>query len=1013
GAQGEAAARLATERKRSSDLRAKVEELKQRLHSALREQRRLVQQMGRVSTPGVSARLGPEAHERDMAAAARQIATQQDAIVTLKTQLADQKAANAELSRRMLPRLQQTTQTQLASGPRAGPGQGCQGWDPSNWQLEPLRLRGMALLLEAHTGRVFTYPAAAGPSSGDTPQAAAWPTPVGVLGSDGAHVLDADDVFAAYAPLQGLPEDARRRSQLQAVFTKHQSRQKTLLSTDLQAVLAAAAPSMSCGETEFLACMLDPAGIGTLTLPSLLAGLADSLALMNSAGEDADGTLAEPLMGLRDLAQDRWQTLQDLGPADIQRPELLTDIPARVLTWLPGCSQRSLRHLLALLRSWDTAATGKASLADVIHILRLGRLQLGPDSEPTTQPQPNGSPWDGRDDATWESLKQQVRDLKRQLREASRAGSAQAADATMEELQRALRELSEGWPQQASGSVSGQATPQEGDEGVLDARAAWSKARLMRRRYLDARSAHEALQGQTNSLISELEGKNGQLLEQRLAQTRAEGEAAQLRLEIDQLHASKSPPADTPRRKTADQQPSLSEATEQGGGRQHTATQTPPPMPSASPAWRRQDSGHRCSSDIGLDSKPLRHTSSQSWAGITPGGLARLSEEASQDVESVQAGSDAASPQANGADAAEPSMKHQLSWRGDTGAGTDWNAEGQDVGLREWRVRQRGRTGSEPGGPRRATADKRMPRHMSVDAIRAGVARQMAEAWTQAVGRHPPAQGDSEQLKMQLAQERMVNAELQEMLLASQSQPEPKGASQGQAEQPRRSTLADEPQDRLLYLLDSSAPQPVSQLGDLRLLHANLQAQPARDPAKGLALSSTPCWRRVPANPEAWPDASSNIVFALEDAMLQPSLFEAHPQLQSVRLMYSFLPEACEPGAQTTHSLPASAAAPLPFDFCTAYDVSSGQAGSAGITGAVKRLLNSTATVPLSLVGHLKDIEEPKELAAASISLQDVLDSDSDLCHSQVNMTTEDGIVMALATISVQAIRALGAVLNN
>ena len=72
-------------------------------------------QMGRVSTPGASAKLGPEAHERDMAAAARQIASQQDTIVTLKTQLADQKAANAEMSRRMLPRLQQASGT----GPRS------------------------------------------------------------------------------------------------------------------------------------------------------------------------------------------------------------------------------------------------------------------------------------------------------------------------------------------------------------------------------------------------------------------------------------------------------------------------------------------------------------------------------------------------------------------------------------------------------------------------------------------------------------------------------------------------------------------------------------------------------------------------------------------------------------------------------------------------------------------------------------------------------------------------------
>ena len=95
-----------------------------------------------------------------------------------------------------------------------------------------------------------------------------------------------------------------------------------------------------------------------------------------------------------------------------------------------------------------------------------------------------------------------MRDLKRQLREASRAGPAQAADATVEELQRALREVSEGWPQGSSGSASGQATPQEGEAGPPDANAAWSKAQLMRRRYLEARAALEALQSQTSSLIS-------------------------------------------------------------------------------------------------------------------------------------------------------------------------------------------------------------------------------------------------------------------------------------------------------------------------------------------------------------------------------------------------------------------------------------------------------------------------------------------------------------------------------
>ena len=87
---------------------------------------------------------------------------------------------------------------------------------------------------------------------------------------------------------------------------------------------------------------------------------------------------------------------------------MLTDLPPRLLTLLPGCSQRSLRHLLASLRSWDAAATGRASLADVVHILRLGRLQLRPNDPPAGKPQPSGTPGDGRDDASWESLKKQV-----------------------------------------------------------------------------------------------------------------------------------------------------------------------------------------------------------------------------------------------------------------------------------------------------------------------------------------------------------------------------------------------------------------------------------------------------------------------------------------------------------------------------------------------------------------------------------------------------------------------------
>lgn len=65
---------------------------------------------------------------------------------------------------------------------------------------------------------------------------------------------------------------------------------------------------------------------------------------------------------------------------------------------------------------------------------------------------------------------------------------------------------------------------------------------------------------------------------------------------------------------------------------------------------------------------------------------------------------------------------------------------------------------------------------------------------------------------------------------------------------PRGSTAAAQPQERLLYLLDPTAPEPVSQLGDLRLLHANLQVlsryafvvlKPPADEPNGVKLS---CW---------------------------------------------------------------------------------------------------------------------------------------------------------------------------
>ena len=108
----------------------------------------------------------------------------------------------------------QGTQTQLAGRQAATAMHRGKGLDPSLWHLDVLHLRGLSLLLEPQTGRVFTHPTAAA-AAGEIPDGAAWPAPVGVLSSDGAHLLDADDAFGMYSPLQGLPEDSKRRAQLQ------------------------------------------------------------------------------------------------------------------------------------------------------------------------------------------------------------------------------------------------------------------------------------------------------------------------------------------------------------------------------------------------------------------------------------------------------------------------------------------------------------------------------------------------------------------------------------------------------------------------------------------------------------------------------------------------------------------------------------------------------------------------------------------------------------------------------
>ncbi|KAK9866668.1 hypothetical protein WJX84_006569 [Apatococcus fuscideae] len=221
-----------------------------------------------------------------------------------------------------------------------------------------------------------------------------------------------------------------------------------------------------------------------------------------------------------------------------------------------------------------------------------------------------------------------------------------------------------------------------------------------------------------------------------------------------------------------------------------------------------------------------RRSGSQTRVGLQPT-LARLSEEASEESDENHARPDLQYSQAGDAIGAEASQDSAELRCPENGAGGDGQEAMRSREEVEWRVRQRGRTGSEPGGPRRATADGRGQRQISMDALRAGAARQVASDWGREQGLGSNADRESTQLRVDLEVERRVNAHLQSMLALSGSQAGgPNPALQGsQADAARGLSAATDTQDRLLYLLEPPGPQEISQAGDLRLLHANLQAQ--------------------------------------------------------------------------------------------------------------------------------------------------------------------------------------------
>ncbi|KAG2431181.1 hypothetical protein HXX76_009709 [Chlamydomonas incerta] len=377
----ELASKLAREKKRSSDLKAMADSYKQRLDGFLRDQRNLVQKVGKLERTAAAARRKPE-DEFWGEEAGRRFVAQQEELVTLKEEntalkeliesdgpLAQCKAYEGQINElQNLVKFYERKITTMAEagmgglealgGPGNQPG-------PDDWVLEEFWHNDEMYLLDRKTGKMFTVP-------GDNN----FPRPLGIRTNKEVKMGVHNSMERFLATLDSfLANNGARLQEVFAQFDVDNSGQ--LDRRELARLLQTLMPDLNQTQIEELRMMLDVDGDGLISLPEMLESIKEAFAARTAAKVGKNIEVNDALDRIREVLRDNKQEVKaSFDELDGDRDGCLThlEVVRLVRRFLKDMYQKEVRYLLAKLQQWDVLGESRVSFDELYQCLELVRV---------------------------------------------------------------------------------------------------------------------------------------------------------------------------------------------------------------------------------------------------------------------------------------------------------------------------------------------------------------------------------------------------------------------------------------------------------------------------------------------------------------------------------------------------------------------------------------------------------------------------------------------------------------
>ncbi|KAK9810202.1 hypothetical protein WJX72_006558 [[Myrmecia] bisecta] len=181
------------------------------------------------------------------------------------------------------------------------------------------------------------------------------------------------------------------------------------------------------------------------------------------------------------------------------------------------------------------------------------------------------------------------------------------------------------------------------------------------------------------------------------------------------------------------------------------------------------------------------------------------------------------------------------------------------------------------------------------------------------------------------------------------------------------------------------------------------------DTSAELSIEELPgrIWQPISMDELEWPDRANHLMIIIESVQLKSEVLR-NRAVESVFVMYNFLPHLCQPEEQCTHSLPV-AAKPLIFNAGKAYALHASSAQHAAARSEVAQLMKAAegALIPVCIVSQREGAKDYQQFGFADINLQEVVRQRRDLRHHQLTLLAANNHPVATLTLSVIAVQVL------